>query len=199
MTLRIKHHVRTLVALLTLVAASTPALAQDSGWYGGLGLGMSTAKGACDGVVGPGISCDEKSTAFKILGGYQVNQNFAVELGYTDLGKVEASFAGFGSVSIAASGFEVLAVGMTPINQQWSMYGKAGFFRWDVDFNDGTGLLGSASASGSDLTYGFGVKYNLAKNSALRVEYQQYNDVGDFNTTGTADVTVMSISLIHRF
>lgn len=186
-------------ALLALISFSTSSMAQDSGWYGGLGLGMSEIKGACDGIAGPGISCDEKDTAFKIFGGYQVNQNFAVEIGYTDLGEATASFAGFGSVSIAASGFEALAVGIAPINQQWSMYGKVGFFRWDVDTTDGTGLVGSASASGTDLTYGVGINYKLSKNAALRVEYQKYNDIGDFNTTGTGDVSVMGVSAIFRF
>lgn len=137
--------------------------------------------------------------AFKILGGYQVNPNFAVEFGYADLGKTEASFAGFGSDAIAGSGFEVLAVGIAPINQQWSMYGKLGFFRWDVDYKDGTGLIGSASASGTDLTYGFGAQYSLTKTAALRVEYQQYNDAGDPNTTGEGDVSVMSVGVIFRF
>jgi len=68
-------HTRNLLtaALLALVTVSTPALSRDTGWYAGLSVGQSTAKGACDGVVGPGISCDEKDTAFKILGGYQVN------------------------------------------------------------------------------------------------------------------------------
>src|SRR6266511_1209562 len=141
-------------ALLALIAVSTPALSQDTGWYAGLGVGQSTAKGACDGIAGPGISCDEKDTAFKILGGYQVNQNFGVEFAYTDLGQATASFAGFGSIAIAAKGFELLGVGTMPINQQWSVYGKLGLFRWDVDAKDGTGLVGSVSATGTDLTYG---------------------------------------------
>ncbi len=186
-------------ALLALVAVSTPALSQDAGWYAGLGVGQSTAKSACDGVVGPGISCNDKDTAFKILGGYQVNPNFGVEFAYTDLGAAKASFAGFGSATIAAKGFEFLGVGTMPINQQWSVYGKLGLFRWDVDFNDGTGLVGSASATGIDLTYGFGAKYNFAKNAALRVEYQQYTDVGDFNTTGKSDVSVMGVGVIVSF
>ena len=186
-------------ALLALVAVSTPALSQDTGWYAGFGVGQSTAKGACDGIVGPGISCDEKDTAFKILGGYQVNQNFGVEFAYTDLGEATASFAGFGSIAIAAKGLELLGVGTMPINQQWSVYGKLGLFRWDVDAKDGTGLVGSVSATGIDLTYGFGVKYNFAKNAALRVEYQQYNNVGDFNTTGRADVSVMGVGVIVGF
>lgn len=185
--------------LLALVAVSTPALAQDPRWYVGFGLGMSTAKDACDGVSGPGISCDDEDTAFKILGGYQVNPNFAVELGYTDLGKASASFTGLGNVSFESSGFEVLAVGIAPVAPNWSLFGKLGFFIWDVDAKDGTGLVGNMSESGSDLTYGFGASYDFSKNSALRIEYQVYTDIGDSNTTGKDDISVLGASLIFKF
>jgi len=194
-------HIKTFVPVVFLAMAtvSTPSLAQDTGWYAGVGIGQATYKDACDGIAGPGISCDDTDMAFKILGGYQVNPNFAVEFGYGDLGKTEASFAGLGSATIEASGFEVLAVGIAPINQQWSMYGKLGFFRWDVDLKDGTGLIGSASASGTDLTYGFGVQYRMTKAAALRIEYQQYNDAGDPNTTGEGDASVMGVGVTYRF
>jgi len=187
-------------ALFALVAISTPALSQqDTGWYAGLGLGQSEANDACTGIAGPGISCDEKDTYWKIFGGYQLNKNFGFELGYVQLGEATASFAGFGSASIEAKGFELLGVGTLPINQQFSVFGKLGFFRWDVDFKDGTGLVGNASDSGTDLTYGFGVQYSFTKNVALRAEWQRYNDVGEANTTGKADVDTLGVSVVIRF
>lgn len=185
--------------LLALVAVSTPALAQDGRGYIGLGLGMSTSKDACVGISGPGISCDDQDTAFKILGGYRVNPNFAVEVGYTNLGEVSASFTGLGTISIESSGFEVLAVGIAPVAPNWSLFGKLGFFIWDVDAKDGTGLVGDMSESGSDLTYGFGVSYDFSKSNALRLEYQVYTDIGDANTTGQDDVSVLGASLIFKF
>lgn len=193
---------RATVVAAALAVMSVPALAQEQdsrGWYAGIGLGMSKFKGACDGVSGSGVSCDENDTAFKLFGGYQVNRNFAVELGYTDLGKAKASFSGFGDVSIAASGFEALAVGIVPINPQWSLIGKLGLFRWDVDFNDGTGLVGSGSASGTNVTYALGVGYQFTPKAAVRVEYQQYKDIGDENVTGKGDVNVIGANVLYRF
>src|SRR6266852_3402943 len=185
-------------ALFALVAASTPALSQDAGWYGGLGIGQSTFVGACDGISSPD-SCQEKNTAWKIFGGYQFNRNFAGEFGYTDLGKTTASFVGFGSASIGARGFELSGVGMLPVSQQFSVYGRLGLFHWDVDFKDGTGLAGSASASGTDLTYGLGASFSFTKNSALRLEWQKYQDVGDTNSTGSGDITVIGVGLAVKF
>lgn len=186
-------------ALLALATFSTPSLAQEAGWYAGLGLGQAKYKGACTGVSGPGFSCSETDAAFKFLGGYQINKNFAVEIGYADLGEALASRVGVGSAAIAASGFEALAVFNWPIAQKWSWYAKLGFFRWDMDLIDKTGGGGSASASGTDLTSGFGVKYSLAENVALRVEYQVYRDVGDANTTDQGDISLIGGSVIYRF
>ncbi len=185
-------------ALFALVAASTPALSQDAGWYGGLGIGQSTFIGACDGISSPD-SCQEKNTAWKIFGGYQFNRNFAGEFGYTDLGKTTASFVGFGSLSNAVTGFELTGVGSLPVNQQVSVYGRLGFFLWNADFKDGTGLIGSASASGMGLTFGFGASFNLATNVALRLEWQRYKEVGDVNTTINGDIDLIGAGLVVKF
>ena len=54
----------------------------NTGWYAGASVGQSKLKDACSGIG----SCDDKDTAWRILGGYQINRNFAAELGYHDLG-----------------------------------------------------------------------------------------------------------------
>lgn len=185
--------------LLGLFAVSGPALAQGSPWYVGAGLGLTEFKDACEGIGGPGVSCDEKDTGLKLFGGYRVNPNFAVEFGYTDFGKSTLSAVGFGSASLEASGLEVLAVGIAPISPQWSLFGKVGLFAWDLDLKDGTGLIGSASESGTDLTFGFGASYDFSRNAAVRFEYQQYNDVGDPSTTGEGDGTFLGAALIYKF
>lgn len=186
-----------LVALLAFI--STPTQAQESRWYVGVGAGISTAKDACDGVSGPGVSCDDEDTATKFFGGYQINPNFAVEVGYTDLGKASATFTGLGTASFEASGFEAVAVGILPLNPKWSLYGKAGLFMWDLDLKDGTGIVGNFSESGTDLTFGFGAGFDFSKTFAVRVEYQLYKDIGDDNTTGTSDVDVIGANLLFRF
>lgn len=185
-----RRGVRTLSAatLLALAAASTPALSQqDAGWYGGLGIGQSEFKDGCTGLTG----CDDKDTAFNIFGGYQFNQNLGAELGYTDLGEVSAAGAG-----VEAKGFELTAVGTLPINQQFAVYGKLGFYRWDVD---ASAPGASFSETGTDPTYGVGVKYNLTRNFALRAHWQRYQDLGDDATTGSSDADVIGVSGVLRF
>jgi OmpA-OmpF porin, OOP family len=184
-----------LVALVSVLSlGSAPALSQDVGFYAGFNVGKSEAKDACTGFP-PGVSCDDSDTALSIFGGYQFNKNFGAEFGYTDLGKVKISGGG-NSASIEASGFEISAVGTFPINPQFSLYGKLGMFLWDADFKSN---LGNVSDDGADLTYGIGVRWNFAKNLALQAQWQRYNDVGDTNTTGKADVDVIGVGLLFRF
>lgn len=176
------------------IAFSGAAVAQDTGFYAGLSLGQSTADDACTGVSGPGISCDDKDTAWKILGGYQFNRHFAVELGYTDLGEVSASGPG-GSVSVESSAFEVVAVGMMPIADKFSIYGKLGVYRGETDAS-APGV--SISESTTDLTFGIGARYDFTRNLGVRAEWQKYSDVGG-GEIGEADVDVISVGVIFRF
>jgi len=171
-----------------------PAFAQDQGWYAGLHLGQSTAKDGCDGVSGPGITCDDGDTAWRILGGYQFNKNLAVELGYSDLGEVSASGPG-GSASIESTVFELVAVGSWPFTPNFSAYGKAGMYRSETDAS-APGI--SESESNTGLTYGLGVRWDFTKNLAARAEYQIYSDVGGGNI-GESDVDVISVGVLWKF
>lgn len=182
------------VASAMLVAG--PALAQDQGWYAGLTLGQSKQKDACDGVSGAGISCDDKDTAWRILGGYQFNKNLAVELGYTDVGEVSAS--GTFSASIEAKIWELVAVGSWPFTPNFSAYGKLGMYRGDTDFSTNNPAFANESESNTDLTYGIGVRWDFTRNLGARAEYQIYKDIGGGNI-GEGDVDVISVGVIWKF
>ena len=175
-----------ILGLASAVAFAGPAFAQDQGWYAGVTFGQSTAKDACEGVP----ACDDKDTAWRILGGYQFNKNLAVELGYTDLGEASASGA-----SLEANAIEVVAVGSWPFTPQFSAYGKVGFFRGDAELSDSSG---SVSESNTDLTYGIGVRWDFTKNLGLRAEYQIYTNLGG-GALVESDVDVISIGVIWKF
>lgn len=203
-------NIKKAIALTGLVAAtagiSPVALAQqDAGFYAGGSLGQAKLKDACTGLTDIGFvgSCDDKDTAWKIFGGYQFNRNLGVEAGYTDLGEATATGTVLGlpvSAKAKAKGFEILGVGTFPINEQFAVYGKAGFFRWDVDSSaTGGGVSVAIGDKGTDFTFGLGLKYNFTKNVAARLEFQRYNDVGNDATTGQSDVNVWSLGLQFKF
>jgi len=191
----------TIAALLAAsgLVVSSAAMAQakpaDTGWYAGVSVGQSSSSDACNGVSGPGVSCDDKDTAFKIFGGYQINRNFGAELGYTDLGKVEAKGGGV-TASVEAKAFELVGVGRFPINNQFSIYGKLGLYRADSKGRSNVGV--SADETNTDLTYGVGVQYNFTGNLGVRGEWQRYSSVGG-GDIGDSDVDVLSVGLVYKF
>src|SRR5262245_21225466 len=159
------------LAILGFAAATAfavPAAAQDkdSGFYAGLQIGQSAQRDACTGLPAF-VSCDEKDSAWKIFGGYQLNRNFAVELGYAGLGKSAASGGGV-SAEIEASAFDIVAVGFLPFTNDVSAYGKLGFYAADLELTSNIGA--SASESNGGLTFGLGLRYDFTRNIAARLE-----------------------------
>jgi OOP family OmpA-OmpF porin len=188
---------KKLLLVLALFAASA-AGAQEKGFYAGVHIGQAEAKDTCDGISGPTVSCDEKDTSWKILGGYQFTRHFAAELGYSDLGEITASGPG-GTASVEATAFELVGVGMFPIVDRFSVYGKLGLYRGETDANVNTVLLTtSSSESNTDITFGFGVRYDFGARFGVRAEWQRYQDVGG-GDIGEDDIDVLSIGLLLRF
>ena len=162
-----------LIAFL-LTGMSVNAYAQN--FYGGFSIGSFD-----DEII------SDSDTGWKIFGGYQLNPNFAIEVAYVDLGTVEESAFG-SSISADQSGISGTIVGIAPLNSQFSLFGKFGLFLWDSDikftnvFPLGTG---SASDSGTDITYGFGAKVDLQKAISLRAEWEHFeDDIGDLFSIG---------------
>lgn len=191
-------------AVLILGLAAIPSMVQAEAWYAGASVGQSKAKGIiCD--LDITCSSDDTDTGWKIYGGYQFNPNGAVEFGYVDLGKVKASgtdsFLGAASIDWEASGFTAALVGSLPVGQNFGLMGKLGLFHWDLDANASSSVFGSGSdtASGTDLTYGLGLKYDFSKTVGVRAEWERFKDVGDDNTTGQGDIDLLSVGLVFKF
>lgn len=198
------HRLATIAVAALLAAAALPAWSQDSGAYLGASIGQARAKEFCD--DSGGLSCDDKDTAWKVFGGYQFNRHFAVEVGYADLGEVGASGVVSGvsvSGNIEATAFELMAVGSIPVRDRLSVYGKVGLYRAETE-RSLSGTLGTISVTdndketNTDLTFAFGVKFDITRNLGVRAEWQRYLDVGG-GDIGEDDIDVLSVGLVYRF
>ncbi len=203
---------KTVIAALLVgsgVVASNVMAADASGWYAGASLGSSSidvdtneavAAALAAGFATATATADTSDTAYKLFAGYKVNKNFAVEGGYTDLGKTSISMTTTGPVAsinaeAAVTLWEVNAVGILPINENFSVFGKLGY-HWDDAKTTGTGIFGNKDYSGDDFKLGVGAEYNINKNIGLRLEFERYNKVA--SSVGT-DVDVASLGMAYRF
>ena len=187
---------------LAAAAFALPAAAQmnSSAFYAGLSIGQSKFSDACEGSVPAGFSvtCDDKDTAWRIFGGYQFHPNFAVEIGYSDLGRAQATVSSgglSGTAKVEATAFDAVVVGSWPINQAFSLYGKFGLYHGEAKLTaSGTGVGSSSDKdTGSDLTYGLGARYDFNRNIGVRAEWQRYNDFSG------SDIDVLSVGVLYRF
>ena len=164
-----------------LLGITGPAIAQG---YIGAGAGITSAD-FCDDIAGSGLSCDDEDTGLKIFGGYKFTPNFAVEGAWIDLGEASIT-VGVNTATVEVDGFQVAAVGILPINPQWSVFGKLGAFMWDASVNSNIpGATGSDD--GTDIMFGFGGMWNITPQFGLRAEWERFdidsNDV-DFLSVG---------------
>ena len=192
------------------------AFAQDAakGFYAGLSLGQAKFKGACDSEPGITISnCKDNDTSWKVFGGYQFTPNLALELGYNDFGRVSgdalASLGGStftGNAEVEATAFELTGIGSLPLGHQFSLYGKLGVYyaetKSSANVQQTTPPFATGSASMSDnntnLTFGFGARYDITRNIAVRAEWQRFSKVGS-DQTGKGDIDVLAIGGLYRF
>lgn len=204
----------------TLLAASVPVsalAAGNTGWFAGISIeyikyrmnaddlsGLATASG----LTGVSTSItDDNDTSWKVMGGYQFHRNFAVEVGHVDLGDLNfTTTTAEGTVNgdVEICGVYVDAVGIWPASERFSLLGKIGAYRWDMDtygaaLGGGVAFKQNANAIGTSLKLGIGGEYRFRHDLAVRAEYERFNDVGKRNNTGKADVDLWSMGLNYRF
>jgi OmpA-OmpF porin, OOP family len=168
----------TATGFVAALAMAGPAAAQ---LYIGATIGQAEYKEGC---LGTG-ECDDADTAWRILGGFQFNKFFAVELGYYDFGEASS-----GTAKLEAEAFELVAVGSFHFTDRFSVYGKLGGYQ-------GTLKGGGVDEDSTDLTYGIGVRWDFTKRLGVRGEWQRYESLGGGSVE--TDLDVLSIGLIFQF
>jgi len=195
----------TLAGCLLCMLATCPLAAEkEEGFYIGGSFGaarMDTSTSERDlanqlrafGFTSADVQFDDRSSAFKVLAGYRVNRNFAVEGYFADLGKYNLSVsttgpatAGSGDLKARGLGFD--AVGIMPLSGRLSGLGRVGIIFWESKGNfEGE----SSSDDGSELKIGIGLEWKLNSNVSLRGEFEYYN----FEEA----LGVLSVGLLYRF
>jgi OOP family OmpA-OmpF porin len=200
------------LGLVGFAAVNAPlAVAADSGWYGGLNIGLTTAKVNDDrirsglqssGFTVTSIDDDDKSFGFKLLGGYKINKNFAVEGGYFNLGKfgyTANTTAGSQTGSAKQQGLNLDGVGILPLTQKLSALGRVGLTYTQAKATYSGVGVSDPSPSKSEASYklGLGVQYDLTDSLGLRGEVERHRINDAIGNDGSAHM--FSVGLVYYF
>ncbi|RZT05703.1 OmpA-OmpF porin, OOP family [Duganella sp. CF402] len=182
---------KILFALVASAAAlgGTSAYAQsntqDAAGTAYIGAGVVGSRYDFDTAGAGAVSGDNHSgtkAAGKIYGGYNIDQTWAVEAGYTDFGKRSYNYTqggAAGGLNTDAHSYYVAGKGTWPVARDFAVFGKLGVAR---NHNEVT-TSGIASVSGSDnktaLYASVGGEYAINKNVKVSLEYENYgkNDI----------------------
>lgn len=187
------------LALLSAASAQTTTASSTTGssMYG-MGKGyVGFNAGETDFGLNNGtglFSNDRKSTAYNLYGGTYFNNNFGVELGYSNFGTVSR-----GGGSSKAEGLNLAMVARVPLTESFNLLGKLGttYGRTDVSSLPGSGIP-SGSDTGFGLAYGIGAEYafNTQLSMVLQYDIHQLHYVGG---NGKEEMKVTSLGLRYKF
>ena len=154
-----------ILSIATMLTTNS-AHAAEPGPYVGIGFGS-----AHDEIL------NEDESAFKFYGGVNLNRHIGLELGYVDLGS-------YVNGALIQDGISYELIGYIPLTSDLDIYGRAGFFDWEV-------TNAFTSNTGTDATFGVGLQAQLQDHLSLRGEYQTFIDVDG----GDVDLYSASINL----
>jgi OOP family OmpA-OmpF porin len=218
-------------ALAAGSALAGAAGAAENGWYVvGFG-GESSVKNVDQGeldqnlidafgaaglfVVEATSTLDDSDTGFGAALGFQTNENFAMELAYVDLG--ELSYDATGTVTDgfddfatdftlgqSASGPVFSLLGIWPIGERFSVFGRAGIALMMVDADvrvtiDDVTATDSVSSDRSNLMYGAGGEFNINDQFGVRLAWDRYANVGSEDLTGDVDIDLVTLGVRYSF
>jgi hypothetical protein len=104
-----------------------------------------------------------------MAGNYNYNQNFGVEIGYTNFGNV-----GRGGGTTKAEGINLSLIGRMPVSPMFNLLGKVGttYGHTEVSANPLSGMT-SGSESGFDWSYGVGAELVLSPQWSAVLTYDE--------------------------
>ena len=178
------------LAALTMLVGTAANAAPQEGFYVGAGIGQASTEDDASGF-------DQEETGFKVFGGYTFNRYVGAEAAYFDGGEMSQNFDNVAvglTLDAQFTGLNFSLLGRLPLNDSFTVFGKAGFATYDVDSTlrlNGTVIDTSDNDEQEDIFYGVGAAFSFGPFD-VRAEYEAIDlDGGEFN--------MMLVSGVYRF
>jgi OmpA-OmpF porin, OOP family len=158
--------------------------------YFGLNVGRSDF--SLPGGAG-GFASDNHDTSYNIYGGSFFNNNFGLELGYTDFGKVNR-----GGGQTDAEGINLSLVGRLPMSNSFNLLGKLGttYGRTHVSAAPASGIA-TGSESNWGVSYGVGAEWAFTQTLSAVLQWDEHDM--KYPGGGKERINTTSIGLRYRF
>ena len=212
--MKIKKPALVAFAVVAGLVMTAPAAAADSNFYGIFSAGWAKLDADSAAVdnrntsTGFGTSLTSTSTGAaggKAQLGYTVNKNFALEGGFTYLGKADfTSITNLGAIggSKKAYLFNVDLVGIIPFDEKLSALARFGGYYWKTESEMPNVItLGTSRVNdnGFDFKFGAGLQYDFTGKFGLRGEFERFNGVGSTSSTGDSKVNQITVGAVLKF
>lgn len=164
--------------------------------YLGTNVGSANQKLSVDGAG----SHKDSDTGYKLYGGYGINQNFGVEAGFVDFGKGSVSNStNTASASAEPQALYVAATGTLPLNDQVSLFAKAGVAANRTKLRTSfAGVSDSSTESRIAPMIGIGAAYKFTPNVSMVAEYEDFGKVVK-EDGANLKANMVSVGLRYKF
>ena len=157
----------------------------------------------------------EDGFTYGIIFGYQILPYLAVEAAYVDLGEAEYKANGTvtdglttaemnAQLTTESSGPTLSVLGVLPVfDSGWDVYARAGVYFASNDVGarftiDGISDSASDSSNSTEFLWGVGTGYTRG-DWTVRLDFQQFTDVGDSDSTGDVNVNRIVLGAVYRY
>jgi OOP family OmpA-OmpF porin len=176
---------KSLTTALILAAGLTAAPAFAQSWYFGAGVGVGNLNKSGSDITGLyNASLDDSDTTYTVRGGYKFTPNFAVELGYYDLGHYNFSGTPTATSTTQISGsakaksWGLSVVGIAPVSDSFDVYARIGIEQSELKANaNSASLTANESDKQTGATYGVGMHWYFNKQWGLFAEWMKNDKI----------------------
>lgn len=172
---KMKKTVAPSLIAIALATAGVSAGVQANDWYLGGGAGLSNFEDIQDSL--PAVK--DETLSINAFSGYNFNEHFGAELGYTL----------FNGGATRAHGINLSAIGRLPLNEQFSVFGEAGAMGWKA--------MRAVNDEGISPMAGIGLTYRASDLVDVQARYRRIEDIGDMGNNGyESDVNNFMLELV---
>lgn len=169
--------------VLTMVAASSClSVMAENAYYASFDIGRNDWRDAGETVTEPTIAV-----------GYQINDNFSVELGFQDFG--ELKYGKDDAMHVEADAIQVSLIGGGLVSDTIGLFAQVGLDIWNLSHTEEVYVIDQ-----NDLFYGAGAFYRASENLNINLKFQFHElDWGAGSDGDSHEVNTISLGGKYTF